>query len=131
MLRKVKIGIVLFLLPLLPAALRAQGTGSVTGSLESNSIYYLEDAVIGSPEHPWGSNNYLKLDYAAGGFGAGLQAEWYPQALAGYPAELQGAGLTGLYLAWRGRLVEATAGSFFEQLGSGLLRAPGKTASWA
>ena len=93
----------------------------MTGSLESNSIYYLEDAVIGSPEHPWGSNNYLKLDYAAGGFGAGLQAEWYPQALAGYPAELKGAGLTGLYLSWNGRLVEATAGSFFDQLGSGLL----------
>ena len=121
MLRKVKIGIVLFLLPLLPAALRAQGTGSVTGSLESNSIYYLDDAVVGTPGHPWGSNNYFKLDYAAGAFGAGLQAEWYPHALAGYPAELQGAGLTGLYLSWNGRLAEATAGSFFEQLGSGLL----------
>lgn len=111
----------LLLLFLIPAALGAQERGSVTGSLESNSIYYLDDAVVGSPEHPWGSNNYLKLDYAAGGFGAGLQAEWYPHALAGYPAELQGAGLTGLYVSWTGRLVEATAGSFFEQLGSGLL----------
>ena len=110
-------------LALLPAALRAQERGSVTGSLESNSIYYLDDAVIGTPEHPWGSNNYLKLDYASGTglFTAGLQAEWYPQALAGYPAELQGAGLTGLYAAYNGRLFEATAGSFFEQLGSGLI----------
>ena len=122
MLRKVNCRLLVLLLSaLFPAALGAQERGSVTGSLESNSIYYLEDAVIGSPEHPWGSNNYLKLDYAAGGFGAGLQAEWYPQALAGYPAELKGAGLTGLYLSWNGRLVEATAGSFFDQLGSGLL----------
>ena len=122
MLRKVNCRLLVLLLSaLVPAALGAQERGSVTGSLESNSIYYLEDAVIGSPEHPWGSNNYLKLDYAAGGFGAGLQAEWYPHALAGYPAELQGAGLTGLYVSWTGRLVEATAGSFFEQLGSGLL----------
>ena len=122
MLRKVNCRLLVLLLSaLVPAALGAQERGSVTGSLESNSIYYLEDAVIGSPEHPWGSNNYLKLDYAAGGFGAGLQAEWYPQALAGYPAELKGAGLTGLYLSWNGRLVEATAGSFFDQLGSGLL----------
>ena len=67
---------ILLLLFLIPAALGAQERGSVTGSLESNSIYYLDDAVVGSPEHPWGSNNYLKLDYAAGGFGAGLQAEW-------------------------------------------------------
>ena len=103
--------------------MHAQGRGSVTGSVESNSIYYLDDTVIGKPEHPWGSNNYLKLDYASGSglFTAGLQAEWYPQALAGYPAELKGAGLTGLYTSYNGRLVEATAGSFFEQLGSGLL----------
>ncbi|MBR5255326.1 MAG: hypothetical protein IKV62_00940 [Bacteroidales bacterium] len=105
----------------LPSALMAQDKGSVTGSLESNSIYYLDDSVIGSPEHPWGSNNYFKLDYAKGGFSAGLQAEYYPQALAGYPAELKGAGLTGLYAAWNGDWLEATAGSFFEQLGSGIL----------
>ena len=117
-----QIGIILLLgLSLLPAALRAQDRGRVTGSLESNSIYYLDDSVLGSPEHPWGSNNYLKLDYTAGAFGAGLQAEYYPQALAGYPAELKGAGLTGLYASWSGRLLEATAGSFFEQLGSGLI----------
>ena len=105
----------------LPAALRAQDKGRVTGSVESNSIYYMDDSVIGSPEHPWGSNNYLKLDYALGGFTAGLQAEYYPQALAGYPAELKGAGLTGLFAAWTGDWLEATAGSFFEQLGSGLI----------
>ena len=105
----------------LPSALMAQDKGHVTGSLESNSIYYMDDSVIGTPEHPWGSNNYFKLDYAKGGFTAGMQAEYYPQALAGYSAELKGAGLTGLYAAWNGDWLEATAGSFFEQLGSGLL----------
>ena len=122
MLRQINCRVLLLLLVLcLPVSLRAQERGSVTGSLESNSIYYLDDAVLGKPEHPWGSNNYLKLDYALGGFTAGLQAEYYPQALAGYPSELQGAGLTGLYASWTGDWVEATAGSFFEQLGSGLL----------
>ena len=121
MLREVRIRFSLLLLCLLPAALCAQEGGRVTGSLESNSIFYLDDSVIGTPGHPWGSNNYLKVDYSAGAFGAGLQAEYYPQALAGDPAELQGAGLTGLYVSWNGRLVEATAGSFFEQLGGGLI----------
>jgi diaminopimelate epimerase len=37
---------ILLLLFLIPAALGAQERGSVTGSLESNSIYYLDDAVV-------------------------------------------------------------------------------------
>ena len=114
-----------FILPafllLLSLAAPAQDRGRVTGGLESNSVYYLDDDVLGTPAHPWGSNNYLKLDWAGGAFGAGLQAEWYPQALAGYPAELKGAGLTGLYASWTGNLAEVRAGSYFEQFGSGLL----------
>ena len=121
MLRQITDGLLLFSLFFLPAALQAQDRGVVTGGLESNSIYYLDDSVLGSPEHSWGSNNYFKLDYAKGGFTAGLQAEYYPQALAGYPSELKGAGLTGLYASWTGTGLELTAGSFFEQLGSGLL----------
>lgn len=44
-----------------------------------------------------------------------------PTPWPGIRPNLRGAGLTGLYASWNGRLVEATAGSFFEQLGSGLL----------
>ena len=63
--------VTLLALGILPA-LKAQDKGRVTGSVESNSIYYMDDSVIGSPEHPWGSNNYVKLDYANGGFTAGI-----------------------------------------------------------
>ena len=105
----------------LPALLFAQEQGVVTGSLESNSIYYLDDSILGSPEHPWGSNNYFRVDWTKKRFGAGLQAEYYPYALAGYPSELKGAGITGLYARWRGSYGDLTAGSFFEQLGSGLV----------
>lgn len=120
MLRKVGI-VFLSVLLCLPASMRAQRWGRVTGSLESNSIWYLDDDVIGTPANPWGSDNYMKLDWTKGAVTAGLQAEYYPQALAGYPAELKGAGLTGLYASWNHPLVEVTAGSFFEQLGSGLV----------
>ena len=99
----------------------AQKGGSLTGSVESSTVFYLPDDILGTPEHVWGSNNYLKLDWSRGRFGAGLQAEYYPQALAGYPAELKGAGLTGIYASWSGSVVEATAGTFYEQLGSGLV----------
>jgi hypothetical protein len=121
MLRQITNGLILLSLFFFPAALRAQDRGVVTGGLESNSIYYLDDSVLGSPEHPLGSNNYFKLDYVKGSFTAGMQTEYYPQALAGYPSELKGAGLTGLYASWTGTNLEMTAGSFFEQLGSGLL----------
>lgn len=97
------------------------GWGRVTGSMETANILYLDDAVTGSPAHRFGSNNYFKLDWQKDSLSAGLQAEWYPQALAGYPSELHGAGLTGLYLDWRHGPVQLHAGSFHEQLGSGLL----------
>ena len=95
--------------------------GRLSGSIETANILYLDDAVTGTPAHRFGSNNYLKLDWQREALSAGLQAEWYPQALAGYPDELHGAGLTGLYVDWRRGLVQIHAGSFHEQLGSGLL----------
>ena len=121
MLRQVIKGCLLLSLFLLPAALRAQDRGVVTGGLESNSIFYMDDPVIGTPEHPWGSNNYFRVDWAKNSFGAGMQVEYYPYALAGYPSELKGAGVTGLYARWRRDYLDVTAGSFFEQLGSGLV----------
>ena len=121
MLRQVIKGCLLLSLSLLPAALRAQDRGVVTGGLESNSIFYMDDPVIGTPEHPWGSNNYFRVDWAKNSFGAGMQVEYYPYALAGYPSELKGAGVTGLYARWRRDYLDVTAGSFFEQLGSGLV----------
>ena len=114
--------IIIFLF--LPVLLHSQdeaSRGAVRGGLESNSAVYLDDPAIGPAPARWGSNNYLKLDWQRDSLSAGLQAEWYPQALAGYPSELKGAGLTGLYFDWQGRLVQLHAGSFFQQLGSGLL----------
>ena len=66
--------IAILTLLVLPIAGAAQDRGRVTGSLESNSIYYLDDAVVGKPASSWGSNDDLKLDWSKGSFGAGLQA---------------------------------------------------------
>ena len=112
------------IMPVLGPAPDSTGTarsGHLSAAVESNSAVYLDDPVLGPAQSRFGSNNYLKLDWQRDSLSAGLQAEWYPRALAGYPTELQGAGLTGLYVDWRHDLVELRAGSFFEQLGSGLL----------
>ena len=64
--------------------------GYLTGSFETNSIYYVDDAKTNAivPDDRFGSNNYLKLDYYRGRFSAGVQAEAYLPVLQGYPTEL-------------------------------------------
>ena len=97
------------------------GWGKLSGGLESNSVYYFDDPVVGGRINKWGSNNYLKLDWQRDSLSAGLQAEWYPQALAGYPSELKGTGLSSLYFSWTHDFIKLTVGSLHEQLGSGIL----------
>lgn len=123
----VKIGIAVFLLCMTLAA-PAQDAGKrergrFTGSLESNTILYVSDHAIHTDgeSQTFGSNNYLKGDYTRGRFSAGLQMEYYPIPLKGYPSELKGIGLTGKYIAWTDRNWGLTVGDFYEQFGSGLL----------
>lgn len=47
------------------------GNGQVSGSIESSSIYYSPDKKIERPDDHFGSNNYIKVDYASGRFSAG------------------------------------------------------------
>lgn len=56
------------------------GKGQLSGSLESNSIYYVKDNGFRggtTPEDRFGSNNYLKVDYSLGRFSAGIQVDAY------------------------------------------------------
>ena len=95
-----------------------------TCGLESNTIYYVRDDGVPSyvrPTHAVGSNNWLKGDITAGRFSAGLQFEYYPVPLQGYPSELQGIGLPGKYVSWTDRQWSITAGDFYEQFGSGIV----------
>ena len=103
------------------AAIYAQGTFS--GSLESNTIYYVNDKRINSivPSYKVGSNNYLKLDYVNGRFAAGLQSEYYPHPLQGFQKELEGFGVPFKFVSWTDRNWSITAGDFYEQFGSGLV----------
>ena len=44
------------------SAQKVLGNGQISGSLESNSIYYTPDKKIDRPEDHFGSNNYVKVD---------------------------------------------------------------------
>lgn len=108
---------------MLCALLSAQDKGYVTGSFETNTNYYVDDEKTGATVNndAFGSNNYLKLDYYKGKFSAGMQMEGYMPAVVGYPVELSGINLSNLYASWTDDDFSVTAGTFYDQFGSGLL----------
>ena len=101
------------------------GGGNLTGSVESNSIYYLDDAKLGERDIAFGSNDYIKLAYYNGGWSAGLQGDAYLPALVGYDdirnlTSEPTFALSQAFVGYRGAWFDVTAGDFFEQFGSGL-----------
>ena len=97
--------------------------GYLTGSFETSTNLYHDDLKTSAtvPDGHFGSNNYLKLDYYNNRFSAGVQMEAYGPALVGYSSELKGAALTNYYVNWNDDDFTVTAGTFYEQFGSGLL----------
>ena len=98
------------------------GNGQVSGSIESNSIYYTPDKKIDRPEDHFGSNNYLKVDYSSGRFSAGIQMNAYLPALVGYEELADGYKfyLASKYIQWRDKNFEILVGDIFDQFGNGL-----------
>lgn len=97
--------------------------GYVTGSFETNTNLYNQDSRTSAtvPDGNFGSNNYLKLDYYNSRFSAGVQMEAYAPVLLGYAANLKGVALTNYYVNWTDEDFSITAGTFYDQFGSGLL----------
>ena len=104
--------------------------GYLTGSLESTNHFYVEDAANSfypsmQPQlkdgNIFASNDYLKLDYYRGRLSAGMQLEGYFPSLVGFPIAENTMSLSNLYVSWRDKSYSVTAGTFYEQLGSGLL----------
>ena len=97
--------------------------GYLSGSFETNTTLYHKDVKTSAtvPDSKFGSNNYLKLDYYNNRFSVGIQLEAYSPVLVGYPTELEKAALTNYYVSWTDKSFSVTAGTFYEQFGSGLL----------
>lgn len=110
---------------------RKRNLGHLSGSFETNTIYYVEDSKTGAvvPHNSYGSNNLLKLDYQLGRFSAGVQLEYYPHPLVGTPMQgyeyvMEGFSINNLtekYISWTDRNYSVTVGDFYEQFGSGLI----------
>jgi hypothetical protein len=121
--------VALSLVPVLSTA-QSKDWGRVSASLESTHHLYVEDKANGfSPsdllqlneDGIYATNNYLKIDYFKGRFSAGTQLEGYFPSTVGYPFPENKLSISNLYVSWRDDSYSVTAGTFYEQLGSGLL----------
>ena len=108
--------------------------GRVSASLEALNHVYVDDAannfmpVSGLDQNlnylkggRYATNNYLKVDYYKGRISAGMQLEGYFPTTIGYPIAQNKLSLSNLYVGWTDDSYSVTAGTFYEQLGSGLL----------
>lgn len=103
--------------------------GYITASLESNDAFYVKDAAnfFDPADYPYlggdnyASNNYIKVDYYKNRLSAGMQLEGYFPTLVGYPISKNMLSLSNLYVSWKDKSYSVTAGTFYDQFGSGLL----------
>ncbi len=105
------------------------GDGQLTGSFETNTIYYVGDDGLGlagkAPDDRFGTNNYLKVDYSLGRFSAGIQADAYLPALQGYEVGTQpnqhNFYISSKYIQWQDKNFQIFVGDIFDQYGNGLI----------
>ncbi len=104
------------------------GIAQLSGSIESNSAVYIDDANIKLASNESDirirSNTYLRLDYKHKQFTIGVQAESYlPKALLNYAPNYKNVGIGTAYINYRNDSlhIDATVGHFYEQFGSGLV----------
>ena len=104
--------------------------GRVSASLESNNHIYVEDKANNfipsdllqlSDGEIFANNDYLKIDYYKSRLSAGMQLEGYFPSLVGYPFPINKLSISNLYVSWKDDNYSVTAGTFYDQLGSGLL----------
>ena len=116
------------------ASAQEKDWGRVSASLESTNHFYVDDEannfVPSSGYDPelqylnggrFATNDYLKVDYYKGRISAGMQLEGYFPTTVGYPYAQNKLSISNLYCSWTDSNYSVTAGSFYEQLGSGLL----------
>lgn len=96
--------------------------GEVHGNFQADAQYYVPDSAIGASKVPEKMlmNGFANILYTKGKFTAGIRYESYLNALQGYPVGYFGNSIPYRFITYRADELEVTAGSFYEQFGSGL-----------
>ena len=99
------------------------GRGTLSGNIQIDAQMYFKDSLIGVPEVPekLRSNSFAYLQYTNGKFSVGARFEGYFKPMLGYDARLDGWGLPYYFARFSGDIIDVTAGSFYEQFGSGMI----------
>ena len=97
--------------------------GKVSGNIQMNAQYYIEDSVIGAEKvnNKVRTNTFANIQYTNGGFAAGLRYEYYAHPLIDFEKiGYVGEGIPYYYFSYTQDNLEIVLGSFYEQFGSGL-----------
>lgn len=109
------------------------GEGQISGAVESNNIYYGPDkklenlGLMQRPELPFGSHDFIKVDYSIGRFSAGIQLDGYLPPMDGYDISTykqRDTKLTGFltkYVQWEDTNYGIRLGDIYDQFGNGLI----------
>lgn len=98
------------------------GSGKISGEFGFNGMYYIPDSLIGAEpvDSKVRANTYLSLMYNNGGFTVGAQYEFYSFPLIDFEKiDYKGQGLTRYYFDYKHKIIQVTAGTFYEQFGNG------------
>ena len=116
-----KILALLFVLPFFGFA--QNNSGEMHGDFDLSLQTYNEDESIGAlaADEVILNNAYLNLLYTKGKFTVGVRYESYLNAKADYDPEFRGNGIPYRFAQYNNDGLEITAGSFYEQFGSGLI----------
>lgn len=116
--------VALFALSSLSAQIRIGKKGQLAASLESNTIYYVDDSKIDNkPIEEFGSHNFLKIDYTLGRFSVGVQGNAFLPVQMGYNDLGYGENKFFLskYVQWADKNYEILVGDVYDQFGNGLV----------
>jgi hypothetical protein len=127
-----KLARIIFIVSCLCILLNGQLSGQVLagsnihGSFETLAQVYTADSTIGAvqPQEVFLSNSYFNLSYTLGNFTAGVRFEANLNTLEGYPNPEKANDVVGFpyrFISYDAGFIEITAGSFYEQFGSGLV----------
>lgn len=100
------------------------GNGRISGDFGFDGMYYIPDSIMGAREvkEKVRANTWLNLNYTNGGFKAGVRYEFYSYPLIDFEdIDYKGQGLTNYFLEYQNDFIQVTAGTFYDQFGSGMV----------